>query len=749
MTHTNDVTAMQHTSRAARTQSILTYAVVTCVGLAGLGATDASGQSGHDDVPGVASLFEITALSARPDMVSGGDVLVRVDTQTGVHVQGVRMTLNGADVTDSFRLQNPTTWIGLVSGLVRGANELIVTHDVRPAHETLALDNHSITGPVFSGPHETPFICETDAFPLISGQTLGQPLDDGACSVERRVDYAYRSTNESADGLVPLDDPQSRPADLATTTTLNDVEVPYIVRIETGTINRAVYQIAMLHNPGTEPDPDAWTPAAGWNRRLIYTFGGGCVNGWYRQGRTTGGVTDDAMLRQGYAVASSSLNVYGNNCNDLLAAETMMMVKERFIEGYGLPNYTIGWGCSGGSYQNHQIADNYPGLLDGIIPGCSFPDVAFGTVPMITDARLLNEYFENDDGSSFSEEQQRAVAGFLTLATMPNVARNAGRISVGEFCPDVLPESMQYHPIDNPTGARCDLYDHYVNVYGRDPDTGFARRPLDNVGVQYGLHALNDETITTEQFLDLNERIGGYDHDGNIHQRRTTADTGAVRVAYETGRLTNGGGGLATTPVIDYRAYSDDREAGDVHVRYHSFSIRERLEKANGHTDNHIMMVEDDRYGLYSTESPVLRDALRQMDRWLENITADTSGDSRIDVVRRAKPADLVDACWSRDVEPVKIAESQVRGSGQCHALYPAAPSPREVAGAPLASDIVKCQLMPIDPAAYQVTLTPGDTDRLRSIFPSGVCDWSKPGIEQTALTDTWLDFSQTGETAP
>ena len=41
------------------------------------------------------------------------------------------------------------------------------------------------------------------------------------------------------------------------------------------------------------------------------------------------------MLRQGYAVASSSLNVFGNNCNDVLAAETMMMVKERFVEDTG------------------------------------------------------------------------------------------------------------------------------------------------------------------------------------------------------------------------------------------------------------------------------------------------------------------------------------------------------------------------------------------------------------------------------
>ena len=282
-----------------------------------------------------------------------------------------------------------------------------------------------------------------------------------------------------------------------------------------------------------------------------------------------------------------------------------MMVKERFIEGYGVPRFTIGWGCSGGAYQNHQIADNYPGLLDGIVPGCSFPDVMSATIPMVTDARLLDRYFHNEGKGLFSEAQQRAVAGFLVLETMHNVSHKAGRISVGEFCPDVLPESMRYHPADNQAGARCDVYEHHANVYGRDPATGLARRPLDNVGVQYGLRALNEGVIDKTRFLDLNERIGGYDAHGRHHPARTEADPRAVRIAYRTGRLTHGGGGLAAIPIIDYRAYSDDREAGDIHTRYHSFSMRERLMKANGRTDNHVMLVEDGRHGLYSSKSPV------------------------------------------------------------------------------------------------------------------------------------------------
>ena len=119
------------------------------------------------------------------------------------------------------------------------------------------------------------------------------------------------------------------------------------------------------------------------------------------------------MLSSGYALASSSLNVFGNNCNDLTASETMAMVKERFIEAYGPPAHTQGWGCSGGSYAQHQIGDNYPGLLEGIIPGCSFPEVGFATINFITDAWLLDDYFTARQAAmGWSDEQKRRVTGF-------------------------------------------------------------------------------------------------------------------------------------------------------------------------------------------------------------------------------------------------------------------------------------------------------------------------------------------------
>src|SRR5262245_776702 len=58
--------------------------------------------------------------------------------------------------------------------------------------------------------------------------------------------------------------------------------------------------------------------------------------------------------------------------------------------------------------------------------------------------------------------------------------------------------------------------------------------------------------------------------------------------------------------------------------------------------------------------------------------------------------------------------------------------SPRQVAGGPLTENILKCRLKPLDTADYvPAVLTPGQLDRLKAVFPGGVCDWSKPGVGQ------------------
>ena len=308
-------------------------------------------------------------------------------------------------------------------------------------------------------------------------------------------------------------------------------------------------------------------------------------------------------------MASASLNVFGNNCNDLTAAETMMMVKERFIETYGPPRYTIGWGCSGGSYQQHQIADNYPGLLDGIMPGCSFPEVGFGTVHTITDARLLDHYFKARRPAGSRDEQQRAGRRVPEPADDDTATVDEGALRIA---PDrVLPgraacRGLRYDPANNPTGARCNVYDHTVNVYGRDPRDRVRAPPA-----RQRRHPVRPDGAATPapspstQFLDLNERIGGFDVDANIVPQRTRGRPEATRAAYRTGRLTNGGGGLGDD--ADHRlprATSTTRRTATSTCATTRSRCASGWRRRTAASDNHVMLVEDIRYGLLLEHEP-------------------------------------------------------------------------------------------------------------------------------------------------
>src|SRR5262249_55584938 len=115
-----------------------------------------------------------------------------------------------------------------------------------------------------------------------------------------------------------------------------------------------------------------------------------------------------------------------------------------------------------------------------------------------------------------------------------------------------VPLALRYDPATNPTGARPTVYDENANVFGKNPATGFALRSFDNVGVQYGLAALNSGAISTTQFLNLNEKIGGYDQDENYVPQRTVGDAGAIKRAYESGLNLSGGGGMSQIPVFDF-----------------------------------------------------------------------------------------------------------------------------------------------------------------------------------------------------
>jgi hypothetical protein len=89
----------------------------------------------------------------------------------------------------------------------------------------------------------------------------------------------------------------------------------------------------------------------------------------------------------------------------------------------------------------------------------------------------------------------------------------------------------------------------------------------------------------------------------------------------------------------------------------------------------------------------------------------------------------------------VRISEpASTDPASACNQAYPRFSTPRMVAGGPLINDILKCQLKPVDTADYgTVAFTDPQKARLQAIFATGVCDWSKPGVNQVALQGTYL----------
>ena len=200
-----------------------------------------------------AAQLSISAVSTRAEYATGGDVLLRVAVPRGVSLSDVEVRLNGDDVTAAF-LADATgdALIGLVSGLRDGENVLTAsTRRTKPSRNArLAVRNFPASGPVFDGPHQQPWICETAA----SG--LGAPPASGPCVAATIYEWFYRASNNTFKPLTSLARPF--PADLVKTTTIDGQVVDYIVRVESGTIDESIYRIAIIDDP-TNPIRNPWS----------------------------------------------------------------------------------------------------------------------------------------------------------------------------------------------------------------------------------------------------------------------------------------------------------------------------------------------------------------------------------------------------------------------------------------------------------------------------------------------------------
>jgi hypothetical protein len=93
------------------------------------------------------------------------------ETEVRTHDRGaarhLRIEVDGRDVLSSFREMPDGSRLGLLTGLSVGPHTIVARANGSgkgsPPGRTARLDvvNHPITGPLFSGPQQQPFFCET------------------------------------------------------------------------------------------------------------------------------------------------------------------------------------------------------------------------------------------------------------------------------------------------------------------------------------------------------------------------------------------------------------------------------------------------------------------------------------------------------------------------------------------------------------------------------------------------------------
>jgi hypothetical protein len=690
-------------------------------------------------------------LSTRADLVSGGAALVGVFLPKGTDPSRVRVTLAGKDITGEFgagRLAgllkgvpahnllgidpSASALVGTVSGLAIGANVLTATLPSGYGAR-LSLTNHPSGGPIFSGPQIQPWTCNAGA-------------SDTTCDRAPSYQFFYvpagANTGPQAPNVTTPDprfqsyDPANPPpsAAIATTTTDGGRSVPFIVRVETGSVDRGQYQIGVLYDPAKSWSP--WQPQTGWDHKLMLLGGPNCGVS-YSEGSAPSPLWYPALAR-GFAVADNALDVTGSDCNIVTQAESELMTKERLIDEYGLVRYTMGIGGSGESIVQQGVANAYPGIYDGIIPESSFAD-AWSVQLQTDDCDQAMHYWENPAGWAPGVIWTPADKSVVENGDVPSScvawAETFGRTL---FTPTSgaagVSASQLYDPATNPCGVRTTLWDYSVNVLGRRPSsvwtapekacgTGFANRPLDNVGVEFGLQGLLAGRLTPAQFADLNAKTGGRDIDYNWTPQRTVADPAALTATYRSGEVNETNN--MQLPIIDIRTIAN----ADLHDTFQSFVTRARLDAANGtHANQAIWMVQAYNTG-FAVDPGVEMQAFGLMNTWLDRIEADTGSRTTTQKVVADKPAAVVDRCTTAEGVPAPC-------------VVPPSGSPRLGAGEPIVNDFWNCQLKPLRRQDFPstVTFTQAEWAQLKAAFPTGVCDFSKPAVDRQR-TVPWLTY--------
>jgi hypothetical protein len=344
------------------------------------------------------------------------------------------------------------------------------------------------------------------------------------------------------------------------------------------------------------------------------------------------------------------------------------------------------------------------------------------------DYSLLRRYYENpsswDVGVAWTPVEMSAVMGHPNYvnAIVYNTAI-AALLDPSRSCPGV--PAANVYSSTNPNGVRCSLQDYMVNIFGRRPQDGFAGRPWDTTGVEYGRKALIAGRITPAQFADVNFKVGGRDIDYEPQTARAVADRPALSRAYRSGAV-NQGSNLDQVAIIDLRG----PDPGAFHDVYRTYALRARLEREHGTAANQLLWRGSVAlFGDVTFES----DAILAMDKWLAAVEADKRNVPLARKIIEDRPADVTDRCTD--------GAGQAMPSDYCDNVVQSYTTARIEAGMPFTDDVIKCNLKPLQRSSYfPIQFTAAQWAKLEAAFPTGVCDYAQWGVDRTP-TVGWMTY--------
>ena len=255
-------------------------------------------------------------------------------------------------------------------------------------------------------------------------------------------------------------------------------------------------------------------------------------------------------------------------------------------------------GTSGGAYTSLQIADEFPGLFDGILINATFPD-ALSIALAGLDAHLLTHYFAATDANAFTrgaEGRRHRLSGDEGVPrrrepgqrTDPVAGSHghrglqAGRVERRDADGAAL---RRRAPTRRARGRRCSTR--------RATSTASIRRPASRCGrsttsaCSTASRRSNAGTITPAQFLDLNERDRRLRSGRQLRRARARSATSA-RSSAPT-RAASRSAAAAGSPRFRSSTMARTTTSGGYHYQWFHFAIRERIAKQNGNADNHVM----------------------------------------------------------------------------------------------------------------------------------------------------------------